>query len=406
MFKILKKYFLEHASLVVIMVGAISFFASNILMKEILNPVLYGQLSVFITYFSLIYVFGLLGLEQVFLRFSKAEFKNTIETQKLQFSLILPTILFAATLGTIVFKTYYAEININPALLFFASLSLIGSMFLFTIFRLNSNFVFSQIIANSWKTGMFLLAVLFLFFHKSDLTIFINEIAVIVIFIFLASFFYALKNIKIKLNDEVSNNDLIESSFHFFISIASFSLLIFADRFIVESKYNLAEFGNFFYLCNFFLAPFSILQNYVGFKQLILFKSKFNKKYFISFSKNVVLLGIGLGICLFLMVFFLNYFKLLNFRFEDYTIIILLLLFTGVVRLYSSSISAAFEARTSIRTLRKSNILITIFTILILGITFVFVNSIEMILVNIILIWVLRCVIHRQLLLHQIKKEN
>jgi len=403
LFKVLKRYFFEHASLIFVILGACSLFACNILMKEILSPALYGQFSVFITYCSLIYVFGMFGLEQVFLRFSKA-CNNTIKTQKTQFLLIIPVILLLPTITTILFKKYYSEIIIDTGLLFYCSLGLVGSMFLFTVFRLNSNFVLSQIMSNGWKIGMFILSILYFLFHKSDFNFFITTVAIIIIIIFLIFLFYALKSINIQFNDEVSNRDLIESSLHFFISIASFSLLIFCDRIIVEHKYNFVVFGNFFYLCNFFLAPFSILQNYIGFKQLIFFKSKFNKNYLVSFSKKIILLGTGLALSLFFIAVFLNYFKLLNFQFDTYNVVILLLLFTGVVRLYSSSIGAAFEAKTSITTLRRSNFLITFITILILTITFFFVDSIEIILFNIIILWVLRSVIHKKLLLHQIKE--
>ncbi len=406
MIAFLRRYFFQHASLLVIMFGALSFFASNIIMKEILSSVIYGHLSLIITYFSLIYVFGILGTEQVFLRFSKSAEKNQIETQKTLIFLVLGFTFLSATAGTFIFENYYTELKINPILLFFSSLSIIGSMFLFSILRLNSSFVLSQILANGWKIGMFLLAVLFFVFRKSNLDLFIESISVIAIVFFSFFLFYTFKTIRFKFNTEVSNTELFVSAFHFFISIASFSLVIFADRFIVENKYDFAEFGNFFYLCNFFLAPFSILQNYVGFKQLIHFKTNFNKKYFISFSKRIVVYGILLALFLFAVTFFLSYYKWLKFSFDQYLTIIILLLVSGIARLFSSSISAAFEAITSIKTLRRSNLYVIVITILILANTYFFVDSIEMIVVNFIFIWLLRSFIYRQLLLHQIKKES
>ena len=84
LFKRTCRFFEQHLSLLVIMVGAISFFVSNLVMKEILTATQYGHYSIFVTYFSLIYVFGILGTEQVFLRFSMGVKKNTIETQKFQ----------------------------------------------------------------------------------------------------------------------------------------------------------------------------------------------------------------------------------------------------------------------------------------------------------------------------------
>lgn len=401
-----RKYFFQHASLIVLMFGALSFFASNIFMKEILSPELYGYLSVFITYFSFIYVFGNFGTEQVFLRFSVPEIKNKISTQKTVLYLSLFFTLFSALTGTILFNHWYKEITINPVFLFFSSLSIIGSTFLFSILRLNSNFVLSQLLSNSWKIGMFFLSAVYLIYSYSDFYLFLNIISMIMIVCFIFYLFYIIKKIQFNFSTERTNKQLFESSFHFFISISSFSLIIFADRFIVEHKYTFEKFGDFFYLSTFFLAPFSIIQSYIGFKQLIHFKTNFIKSDFQRFLKKVILFGVVIAVGLCAITFLIRYFKIINFPFEHYISIIILLLITGIVRLYASSVSAAFEAKTSIETLRKSNLLIVIITVLILLFTFIFVDSIEMITVNIIIVWFLRSLICKQLLYNQIKKEK
>lgn len=401
-----RKYFSQHASLIVLMFGALSFFASNIFMKEILSPELYGYLSVFITYFSFIYVFGVFGTEQVFLRFSVPETKDQISTQKTLLFLSLFFTFFSALAGTILFKHWYKEITINPFFLFFSSLSIIGSTFLFSVLRLNSNFILSQLLSNSWKIGMFFLSAVYLIYSYSDFYLFLNIISIITIVCFVFYLFYIIKNIKFNFVTDRSNKQLFESSFHFFISISSFSLIIFADRFIVEHKYTFEKFGDFFYLSTFFLAPFSIIQSYIGFKQLIHFKSNFVKSDFKKFLIKVILFGVLMSIGLCTITFLFHYFKVINFPFDQYLNIIILLLITGIVRLYASSVSAAFEAKTSIETLRKSNLMIVIITVLILLFTFIFVDSIEMITVNIIIVWFLRSLICKQLLYNQIKNEK
>lgn len=401
-----RKYFFQHTSLIVLMFGALSFFASNIFMKEILSPEIYGYLSIFITYFSVIYVFGIFGTEQVFLRFSKPETKDQISTQKPLLFLILFFTIFSALTGTILFRHWYKEIKINTFFLFFSSLSIIGSTILFSILRLNSNFTLSQFLSNSWKIGMFFLAAIYLIYNYSDFYLFLNIISTITIVCFVSYLFYIIKKIKFNFSTEISNKQLFESSFHFFISISSFSLIIFADRFIVEHKYTFEKFGDFFYLSTFFLAPFSIIQSYIGFKQLIYFKNNFVKKDFQKFLIKVLLFGIMMSICLCTITFLLHYFKVIKFPFDQYLSIIILLLLTGIIRLYASSVSAAFEAKTSIKTLRKSNLWIVIITIFILLFTFIFVDSIEMITINIIIVWFLRSIICKQMLYNQIKNEK
>lgn len=406
MIKLVYRHFQQHLSLLAIIAGAVGFFVSNIFMKEIFSPTVYGHYSIVVTYFSLIYVFGIFGTEQVFLRFSRRIKKDTIETQKAQLTLVSFITLFSSIISTFLFKEYYSEIRINSLLLFFSSVSMIGMLFMFTILRLNTNFVFSQLISNYWKIILFILSIMFFILKKNDLDIFLNIVCFNIILIFVVSVLYIKKSIRIFYNQDISNRELILTAFHFFLSILSFSLIIFADRFIIEMKYSFADFGNFFYLINFFLSPFAILQNYIGFKQLIVFKNKFDKEYFFKSNKTAVLLGMVLGLFLLSMAFFLNFIKVVNFKFDNYISIILILLLTGIIRLYSSSIIAAFEARTSIKTLRKSNVFIVTITLFILLLAYLFANSIELILIGIIILWLFRCLIHRQLLLQQMKNNN
>lgn len=403
LFKRTCRFFEQHLSLLIIMVGAISFFVSNLVMKEILTATQYGHYSIFVTYFSLIYVFGILGTEQVFLRFSMGIKKNTIETQKFQLFLIMSIILLSSICSCYLFKQHYAEIEINTILLFASSLGMIGILFSFSVLRLNTNFVFAQIIANYWKLCLFILAVLFYIFKNADFEVFIKIICFNIFFIFVLSAMYIYKKVTFLFNDTISNKEIVRTSFHFFLSILSFSLLIFADRFIIEKKYSFEEFGNFFYLTNFFLAPYTILQNYIGFKQLIVFKNEFNAKYLANFNRKIILLGSLLGLCLFLSALLLSYTETVAFKFNKYIPIIVLLLFTGILRLYSSSIISAFEARTNIQTLRKANIYIVSITVFILLIAVLTAGSIEAILMYVIVIWFLRCFVHKKLLFHQMK---
>ena len=101
--KRIKRGVVQHISLSIIVIGAISFFISNIVMKEVLSAKSYGQYSIFVTYFSLIYLLGILGTEQGFLRFSRKLDKNVISTQKVQFHLLFTVILLTTILSSFCF---------------------------------------------------------------------------------------------------------------------------------------------------------------------------------------------------------------------------------------------------------------------------------------------------------------
>jgi len=280
-----------HFSLAMIVLGAGCFFITNILLKEILTKENYGQYSIVITYLSIMYLFGLLGLEQIFLRYSNFSENNTILTQKFQIQLIIKVILVTSTIGSIYFYFYFLKkIPINPILLYAATLSMVALMFLYNIFRLNSNFVFAQFIANFWKIILLVLSGILFIYKISSIELLLNVLMCVILFTFLFSLFFFLRKIDFVYNNLVSKRDILITSLQFFISITSFSLITFGDRFIIENKFGVEEFGNYFYLTNFFLAPFSILQNYVGFKQLIFFKNNFKIEIFNSFNKKILVL--------------------------------------------------------------------------------------------------------------------
>ncbi len=401
--KKIHNYFYRHLSLLLIAIGAISFFLANIVMKEVLSSFYYGQYSIIITYISLIFVLGILGMEQVFLRFSIAKDKNEIDTQKIQLALIGCVVLLSTIVSTIFLKRNYPEIEINSVLLFLTSFSIISSLFLHNVLRLNSNFLLAQVIANYWKIALLILALLFYFKPLEQLDVFIRFLCFTIILFFALALFYVFRHIKFTFNKPASTKEILATAFNFFIAIASFSLITFADRFIIEKKFNYITLGEFFYLSNFFLAPYAILQNYLGFKQLIFFKTNFSLEYYKQFNRKIILLGIFLAISLFLFTTGLNYYHVLKYQFTNYKIISLLLLI-GIIRLYSSSILSAFEAKSTITYLRISNVFIVIFTTIVLLFANYFSHTIESILICVILVWCFRCFIHRQLLLHQQNK--
>jgi O-antigen/teichoic acid export membrane protein len=385
--------------------GAISFFLTNIVMKEVLSSFYYGQYSIIITYFSLIFVLGILGMEQVFLRFSTAKESNQIETQKIQLLLVSGVALFSSVVSTIFFKKNYPEIEFNTFLLFLTSFSIISSLFLYNVLRLNSNFFLAQLVANFWKFVLLILAALFYFKQSDKLEVFVACLCFSIIGFFALCLIYVFRTIQFKFTTPASSLEIISTASNFFIAIASFSLITFADRFIIEKKFNYITLGEFFYLTNFFLAPFTILQNYVGFKQLILFKNDFNLNYYFRYNRKIIFFGIFLAFFLFVFATGLNYYKILSYQFNNYTSIALLLVI-GIIRLYSSSIISAFEAKSTLSYLRISNVLIVAFTVLILLYAYYFCHTIQSILICVIAVWCLRCLIHRQLLLHQYKKSS
>ncbi|CAM3319323.1 Polysaccharide biosynthesis protein [Flavobacterium longum] len=395
-----------HLSLVIIILGAACFFAANILLKEVLSEQAYGQYSIAITYFSIIYMYGLLGSEQLFLRFSHHIGPNTITTQRFQKQLIICVILITSVLATVFFAVGYGHAtHCSIVMLYLSSLGIIGLLYLFNIFRLNGQFVFAQFLSNFWKIVLVPIAVLWYFKWLAGLPMLIDILMAAIIISVAIALFVFFRRIQFVYDESVSRKETLTMFFHQFISISAFSLLMFGDRFIIERKFGVAGFGNYFYLTNFFLAPFSILQNYVGFKQLVFFKKHFTMTGFDALNRKILLFSLAMGIGLYFLPAIVGRFVRLNFDFGRYQAVILLLLILGVARLYSASILSAFEAKTTVKTLQKANLIFIGLAGLIIGLAFLFFNALEWIILAMILIWLFRSILLRQLLLKIVNQE-
>ncbi len=352
------------------------------------------------------YLLGIFGTEQLFLRFSNSASPNVICTSPHILWLVAILCVISSLSGTWFLKNGYPELNIGFSMLLLSSAGMAALLFLFNVLRLNSDFFLAQVAANYWKVALFVISIFFYLTSSRDLDAIMFLVAINIIGIFIASVIFVRLKIRLVADIYIPARKLIAMGFHFLLAIIGFSLITFADRLLIESKYSVAEFGNFFYISNFFLAPYSILQSYIGFKQLIFFKMNFTESYLSRFGRKSIILGIGVGIFLFALGLAIEYLEFLNFTFSDYIPTILLLLLTGTVRLYSSTVLSAFEARTTIETLKLANIYIAIITVAGLGILYFAVRTFEAILAGVLAIWILRCVIHRQLLLRKLNDQS
>ena len=397
----LKKALYQYASLFVIVTGAGGFFLANIILKEVLPPVEFGELSLIITYLSLMYIFGIFGFEQVFMRLSEVHVQNVIVTQKSQLKVMVFTSVGTSVIAAICFRMLYPSIAVNFSLLLLGTFSMVSVMSLFTIFRLNSDFFIAQIIVNFWKIALFLLALVILVFKQQLMMA--NAILIVIITGFVVSFVYLKRHIRFQFTDKHSTKEIFGYFYQFFISILIFSFLTFGDRFIFNDMFGIAEFGNYYYLTNFFLAPFSIFQNYIGFKHLVKFKNSFDHIEFTRLTTKILGLGSILSIFLAAAALISDHWQLLNFNFRNYTGAILILLFIGITRLYYSAIAALLEARALKSTLKAVNFFYLTFLILFVSVSMAFISTITHLVFVILVLWLSRCIVFRIILFRQLK---
>ncbi len=401
--KIINTYIKRHLSLIVILIGMVSFFLTNLFLKEKLNKMEFGQYSILISFFSTLFIYGVLGFEQVFIRYSNFKKNNFLETQKIQLKAVLIIGFLTSTAGFLTFKTIYPEIKLNFYLFIFATICTSLLPILFTVFRLNENYVFAQFIANGLKLFLFIMVFFLYFFEKINLIYLLNGILCCIVLVFLITLFEYLKKINLSFNLNYSNQTIITSFKYFFIAITSFTIINFIDRFIIESKFGFEIAGDYIYLSNIFLAPYAVLQNYVGFKKTVFYKNNFSKADFDKMNKKIILYGSILAGFLFFCSIFVDYLNILNFKFCNYSLIIFLMLTLGIIRLYSLSFNSAFDVIANNSNLLKANALIFSVTLLLIYLIVKIFNSMEFIIISISFLWFLRFLILRFYLNRQIK---
>lgn len=379
-----------HSSLLILILGAGCFFIANILFKTVLSDINYGIYSLIITYFSLIYIYGILGFEQVFLRYSFIKKNETIHTPKINIVIIIFVSFLTSIVYYSIFNSFYLQNYRNP-LLYFASYCIIISMPIFSILRLKGLFTKAQLLANYWKILLLLISIYFLVFKIDSITLLINVLSCLIIVCSIILIMNTVMKFKFHYTSSINKKTILQSFLFFFISITSFSIITFGDRFIIEQKNGLETVGIYFFLSNFLLAPYGILQNYIGFKQLVKYKEGINLKTLFNNIYLSILLGITLGLLLFIIIFFIEEMNVLTFKFFKYKYEITLLIILGITRLYSAVISPAFEVSTNLRMLKSFNAVLIISTI---SMTIILITlnslSINTVLFTLILLWFIR----------------
>lgn len=372
-----------------IVLGAACFFLSNVLLKHLFNPTEYGQYSIVLTYFSIVNLMGLLGGEQVFVRHSQCVAHNVIETQRVQFFFINLSIIISSIVGFLLFQQLFSEtISLPKVLLFVSTFAMVSLLFLFNIFRLNNDFSISQLVLNAWKMFLLIMGLLLFAGLQIKLNLFLYGLMAFIVITALFSLVIIWRKIEFKYNHSLSKIEYLRIWYQFFISILLFTVLLFGERFIIEYRFGIEEFGTYFYMTNLFIAPFALLQNYIGFKQVIAYKVHFDWYAFKKLNFKIIGLGILISILLFLIQWLIPELSVPNTKY--YSLTMLNLLFLGVNRIFSATFLAAFEANTTREILQKTNLFFLGFSLAIFAISYYVVNEIWQVILLLNIMWAVR----------------
>ena len=389
--------FRKHFSFVIIAFGSLCFFLVNFLLKDYLSQDNYGTYSIFITYISLLSSFGMLGFEQTLIRTSKI--KQKLEIEK---SVILPSVIsvfFVSIVGSYLIINNY-EIGLDYYYLLTLSTLVILTKLVFNLSRMMSKFIFSQLSLNFWKIGLFLITLYLVFFEIKIKILDLFQYVLILFFVSGILIFPLFKQIVVVHEKKIIA--LIKQSLLFFLTLFTISLISFGDRFFIENRFGLSEMGNYFFYINIFLFPFMLFQNYIGFKEIIVFKKDFSQK---MLNDKIVLAqkySLCFSIVLILYLCLIEYLNIYDLQILLNLDIIIPLIILGNIKVIYSLLSSAVGAVANDKMLIDINIKSIFSIFLIMPCIYYFAFNISITIFFIITLWLIRSLIwYKQLLKYE-----
>ena len=373
--------------------GAGSIFLVNIVLKATLSDFQYGEYSIFITFLQVCISFGFLGLEQVFLRLSEVRDDKLLTDKKLLKITFVVGLLFSLLLSA-VFSKIFLKIQVATTLLMLLTFSTSLMMFLYNIVRLKKQFVVAQLFNNMWKYIVLVITGILLIGGN------VNAKTLIEIFTYVsigsATFFsiYVIKNIPFKFTNSFELSAIYKYSFHFVISMLSITFIGFFDRFYIKAFFGSEAFGDYFYLATIFYFPFALLQGYVGFKELVFFKTNASLPILKRKLRNINVLSVIIAIAIYGAAYVLNDLEVIPaIDFASSGSVILILMALGVLRINYSMLSSVLGATGSIKIIRNANIQSLVFILLIFAAGSNYLISVEAVAFCILLVWISRILV-------------
>ena len=373
--------------------GAGSIFLVNIVLKASLSDFQYGEYSIFITFLQVCISFGFLGLEQVFLRLSEVRDDRLLTDKKLLKITFVVGLLFSLLLSAI-FSKIFLKIQVATTLLILLTFSTSLMMFLYNIVRLKKQFVVAQLFNNMWKYIVLVITGILLIGGN------VNAKTLIEIFTYVsigsATVFsiYVIKNIPFKFTNSFELSAIYKYSFHFVVSMLSITFIGFFDRFYIKALFGSEAFGDYFYLATIFYFPFALLQGYVGFKELVFFKTNASLPILKRKLRNINVLSVIIAIAIYGAAYILNDLEIIPaIDFTSSGSVIFILMALGVLRINYSMLSSVLGATGSIKIIRNANIQSLVFILLIFAAGSNYLISVEAVAFCILLVWISRILV-------------
>lgn len=334
----IKKFIASNLSLLVLLLGA----ASNFLLVLFIQkdfPEVFVPLSLYLTYIGIVGSIGFLGFDQVYLRLANiATPKPKVGWDVYCICLVLLVLVPAA------FAAYFSRYeHLDSLALYLSGISVNAIMLGFNANRLQKKFTRAQWFKNAYKIlfliGAWLcLCVLKTLSSISDLFYYASLVLLGCGLVGLISF---LRNTQAGTS---THSQLLRLSISFGINIGLITALGYGERILIADKIDEQAFATYFYYLTIFLFPLTLLQEYVGFKELVYFKEKIDKQ--VVYTKILKLIGLAvLTYTMIILVIYIDANRFLRVDLAKDAGLIACMSVLGLVKLVYSLFSAILGAR-------------------------------------------------------------
>lgn len=379
----------NHLSFIVLIFGGGGLYLANFILYFYLSSEEYARYGLLSAYISIITVFTGFGFDQVIIKNSKLDNDAIF----IPAEMVLPSIFLVLGSGFIfsfLFSFYFWGGDL--VILYICAVASGLSLYYYTMFRLSSRFVSAQFQKNLWKF-LFPLGVLF-FFYKLEANAELILILMVTLIV-LTSFLGWIEYKKLKVEYFSHGKFDWHLLWGYFSAMAIMNFMTSSDRFFIDAYLGKEELARFFFFQNVFLFPLIQLQTYFGFKDVVEFKRCLNYSLLKVKLKNNVKISFFVAAALFLIFFIADLMVPVSYQINlsnDWSCILILML-TGILRVWYASLSAAMSVHAESKTINYLNFL-SLISILAGSLLFmsIEINSILVVVLVFLVFWLQRAV--------------
>src|SRR5690606_4633112 len=195
-------------------------------------------------------------------------------------------------------------------------------------------------------------------------------------------------------------------AFQFFISLLTLSIIGQGDKLFIEKNFGLEKLGDYFYLANIFIFPYSMLQSYVGFKELVNFKKSFSKQFFKRKVQNINLMGVLLGFFLIAASWLGSEVGILKVNLREDIWLAVVFLMIGISKLNYAMLSSVFGAIGEVNSIFRANFQFLGISLLFVFALYNWMNSLLLVSLSILMLWIIRILVWNYNLFKQVNENS